>query len=62
MSRSAYLAWAGPSVRDVAPEGKIEQALDKLDPSQVRAFREARIAIDKGDNAEAERLFAQLCQ
>jgi hypothetical protein len=41
-------------------EAKVEQALEKLDPSQVQTFRDGRIAMDKGDNAEAERLFAQV--
>jgi len=49
-------------VRDLAREAKVEQALEQLDPSQVRAIQEAQIAMDKGENAEAERLFAQLCQ
>lgn len=48
--------------RDLAKEAKIEAALEKLDPSQVQAFREGRIAMDKGDNAEAERRFAQVAK
>lgn len=50
--------WAqgGAPGRDMAKEGKIEQALERMDPSQLHPFREARIAMDKGDGTTATRL------
>jgi len=56
------LAWAAPAGRDMAREAQIEQELARLDPSQVEPFRAGRIAMDKGDAAEAARLYAQVCR
>jgi len=49
-----------PPARDPAKEASIEKQLEKLDPSQIPAFHEGTIAMDKGNSAEAERLFAQV--
>lgn len=56
------VVWAAPGDRDMVVEGEIEQALAAIDPGQVQAFREARIALDNGNDAEAERILAQVCR
>ena len=47
--------------RDMVKEGKIEQELNGINPSLVEPFREARIAMDKGDSTASVRLLEGVC-
>ncbi len=58
---SATAAFAAMTGRDMVYESEIEAALTKLDPSLVEPFRNARIAIDADNYAEAERLLTPIC-
>jgi tetratricopeptide (TPR) repeat protein len=65
-SVALILAWMGANAcvageRDMVREAEIEQQVTKLDPTLLDAFRDARIAYDKGNYAEAERLLAPIC-
>ncbi len=58
----SLLGAGNPQIRDAAKEARIEQQLAASDATQVQDFHAATIAMDKGNNAEAERLFAQVYQ
>jgi tetratricopeptide (TPR) repeat protein len=57
----AALTLAAQGGRDLAKETKIEQELAQLDARQVELFREARIAMDKGDYPTAEKDLRVVC-
>ncbi len=53
---------AATQTRDMSVESKIEAQLQAIEPSLVTPFRDARIAMDRGDFAESARQLAVVCE
>ena len=56
----AFLSWGASHTRDMKREADIEQDLGQKHPELVEPFRAARIAFDKGDFTDAERLLREI--